>query len=95
MSEGEYVNRTLPVCKEIVQAKAGKRVGWGRDDGARGPLPPEVHAGAPVAYDGRMFWFTRKKFEGSYFFLRAASRAWLSRKDAWTRSWPSFIMKFV
>jgi hypothetical protein len=27
------------------------------------------------AYAGRMFWFTRKKFVGSYFFLTTASRS--------------------
>ena len=42
-----------------------------------------------VRMDGRMFWFTRKKFVGSYVFFKATSRSYLSPYAARTRSSPS------
>jgi hypothetical protein len=37
--------------------------------------PARLDRCAVECYAGRMFWFTRKKFVGSYFFLIAAKRS--------------------
>ncbi len=44
---------------------------------------------------GLMFWLTRKRFDGSYLRFTWASRAWLSRYEAFTLSSPSSIIMLM
>src|SRR6185437_13747653 len=68
--------RQLDLSKRTIYLKqqaAALRINNGDIEAVRARTDSPISADAYTA--GRMFWFTRKKFWGSYFFLMAAKRS--------------------